>query len=139
MCGPTAETVGRDAELPGGARNTTSVPPTAIVSPSQRRRRPVTRSPLTHVPLWERPSSITAQSSPTRSSAACTRDTRESQWSGTSFVARRPIVTRSPAVPRSTQHLIGRVCPVGEERCAAALGRDAGAQLLGAREVWVER
>ena len=29
MCGPTADTVGREAEPPGGARNTTRVAPTA--------------------------------------------------------------------------------------------------------------
>jgi hypothetical protein len=95
-------TVGLDAESAAGAQKAIVVEPTAMTSPSRRRRRPVTRSPPTNVPLWERPSSITVQSSPARSSVACTRETSESQSSAIAFAGRRPIVIRSPACASAT-------------------------------------
>ena len=75
------------------------MPPTRTTSPSRRRRRAVTRSSLTHVPLRERPSSEIVQSLPSRSSVACVRDTRASHASATSVASSRPIVSwaRSPA------------------------------------------
>ena len=47
-----------------GARNSTIVLPTTSTSPSASRRRWVMRFPLTNVPLRDRPSSLTVQSSP---------------------------------------------------------------------------
>jgi hypothetical protein len=100
-----AVTVGRETEpepAAPGARKAIWVTPIVMVSPSRSRWRLVTRAPLTYVPLRERPSSTTVQSSPRRSMAACTRETSESQSSTTSLLGRRPTVRRSPVAARST-------------------------------------
>ena len=80
-----------------------AVAPTVIVSPAWIRRRPRTRSPLTNVPLCERPSSCTTRSAPSRTSSACRRETSMSHGSATSQVGRRPIVNRDVLVARLEQ------------------------------------
>ena len=89
--------------------------------------------------MCERPSSTTVQSSPIRSSAACTREISESQSSTTSLDGRRPIVTRSPVGDEVDDHLQVVRVAVDEERRAAALGRDALLEVLRGGDVGVER
>src|SRR5439155_217958 len=95
-----ATTVGRES-AGSGTRKASVVRPMRRTSPSRRRRRPSTRSPLTNEPLRDRPSSETTHWSPRRSSSACRRETSESQGSAMSLPAERPIVTR-PARPSSS-------------------------------------
>ena len=105
------------------------MPPTEITSPSRSRCRPVTRSPLTYVPLCERPSSTTVHvvadalerrvhardlASPSRARRRCS--------------ARRPIVMPLAARPRSTIACVvrrrrgrrGTACRAARRRCALA-------------------
>ena len=74
------------------------VRPTTIASPSSSRFRPCTRRPLTNEPLRDRPSSMSVQAPPTRSSIACARETSLSQSRRTSLSGSRPTSapSRSP-------------------------------------------
>jgi hypothetical protein len=77
-----------------GWRNARVVRPPLTSSPSLMRRRPRSRSP-TNVRFATARSSTTVQSSPTRSSAACSLETWLSQPMHTSLPCRRPIVIRA--------------------------------------------
>ena len=82
---------------------------------------------------------MTVQSSPIRSSAACTREISQSQSSTMSLLGRRPSVSRSPVGHELDDHL--QVVPVAidEERRAAPLGGDPLLEILRRGDVGVER
>ena len=122
-----------------GAQKASDVPPTRTTSPSRRRRRAVTRSSLTHVPLRERPSSAIVQSLPSRSSVAWVRDTRASHASATSVASSRPIVScaRSPA--SSTMSCRSSSSRSTRNGAAGRLRAQALAQLDRRGDMWAQR
>ena len=79
--------------IPPGLAKITCVRPTRTSSPSESRRRPISRSSLTQVPFWESPSSEIVHSPARSSSSACRREHSGSHGSEMSASSRRPIVT----------------------------------------------
>ena len=109
----------------------------AARSPSRSRWRPLIRSPLTNVPLRERPSSATVHSPAIRSSSACRREISSSQRSSTSAPPARPTLARSPVERRDQLRAAG--VAVDEEGPPSALRRDARLELRGCRAMGLKR
>ena len=108
-------------------RRRSRVSPTEIASPSRRRRRPRTRSPLTNVPLCEMPSSHTTQSPPMRTSSACTRETWPSQGSASRCRRAGRSSARSRPAAVDERLLAVAVAVEQERRPRAARWRDSPA------------
>ena len=112
-----------------GERKVTVVVPKRSVSPSFRRRLPLRRSPLTNVPLRERPSSTISQPSSTRSNRACRRETCSSQSSRRSAGGRRPTEAAAASGAKKNSCCLPSPSRVEQERPARALGLDASLQV----------
>src|SRR4051812_13746352 len=69
-------------------------------SPSASRRRPARRSPFTHVPFCDQPSSQIVHSPARKASSACRRDASGSHGREMSASKRRPTVIESPGPSR---------------------------------------
>ena len=115
-------------------QNTTVVFPKRSSSPSRRRCRPERRWPLTNDPFEESPSSAIVQSSPSRSSSACSRDTSSSQSSARSLVGLRPT---APGRGRRERHesLPTPAVAKEQERYAAPLRLEPLLELRGPSRV----
>ena len=121
---------------PPPAANAIAVSPTTTTSPSRSRRRAVTRSPLTNVPLRDSLSSYSTHPLPRARSPRA----RATPRCPTAARRRRCRADRSSTAPVELDHELSVVCVAkDQERGAAAFGGDALLQLVRRGDVRIER